>query len=48
MLFDRQKDPDLTTNVAKEFPQVTNKLHKTMMNDLREAGADEQYLAAFR
>jgi len=48
MLFDRQKDPNLTTNVAGKFPQVVARLHKTLLDDLRKAGADEDSLASFK
>ena len=48
MLFDRRKDANITTDVARKHPNVVKRLHSQLLKDMRHAGADEEFLAAFR
>ena len=46
-LFDRKADPLITKNVLAKHPDVAKRLRNVLLKDLRDAGADEEYLAAF-
>ena len=48
MLFDRRKDPNITRDVAVRHPAVVRRLHRQLVEDMRQAGADDEFLAAFR
>jgi len=45
-LFDRRTDPNITKNVAAKHPDVVARLHRTLVKDLRQAGASDEYVQA--
>lgn len=43
-LFDRKKDPYLTKNIARQNPSVVKELHAALLQFMRQAKTQEQYL----
>ena len=46
-LFDRKKDPCLTKNVAPKNPDVVKDLHAALLNFMRSAKTEDQYLTGW-